>query len=106
MTPQVMIQPSSLMYEGIQSVQTGSFYLFRFTDGLQTRFEELLERNKTEQLTADEQAELAGISDLSRIFTFINAQLAAQAKWCPTPLETWYANVPATSANTVIHPNT
>ena len=27
-----------------------------------------------------------GISELLRIFTLINAQLAAQAKWCPMQL--------------------
>ena len=34
-----------------------------------------------------------GISELLRIFTLINAQLAAQAKWCPMQLENMFDNV-------------
>jgi hypothetical protein len=79
MPPQLMVQPSELMLSGIRSEQIGDFKLFRFTDELQTRFEALMERYKAGVLTAEEEAEMAGISDLSKIFTFINAQLAAQA---------------------------
>jgi hypothetical protein len=105
MTPQLMVQPSTLMHSGIQVVQVGSFQLFRFTDELQVRSDELIERHKAGLLIADEAAELAGISDLSRIFTFINAQLAATAKWVPSNIDDWYANEPNISANTATPPN-
>jgi hypothetical protein len=54
-----------------------SVSLFRFTDELQTRLETLLEKQKTDSLSDAEAADWAGITDLSRTFTFINAQLAA-----------------------------
>ena len=40
--------------------------------------ENLLEKRKAEQITADEIAELDAIGELDRIFTHINAMLAAQ----------------------------
>ena len=78
MTAQMMIQPSSLLPNGIEIRQVNNFNLFKFTDGLQARSDELLERNKVKLLTPEEAAELAGISELSRIFTLINAMVVAQ----------------------------
>lgn len=78
MTQQLMVQPSSLLPKGIQISQVNNLNLFKFTDELQARSDELLEQSKAELLTPDEAAELAGISELARIFTFINAVLAAQ----------------------------
>ena len=77
MTAQMMIQPSSLLPNGIEIRQVNNFNLFKFTDDLQARSDELLERNKVESLTPEEAAELAGISELSRIFTLINAMVIA-----------------------------
>jgi hypothetical protein len=99
MTPQLMVQPSSFVRFGVQLNQLGDVYIFKFTEELQIRFEDLLSKNKQESLTAEERAELEGISELSRIFTLINAQLAAQAKWCPTQLENLSAIALDTSAN-------
>ena len=76
MNTQLMVKPSSLMPQGIKMVEFGNIYLFRFTDELQSRMEELLERKKVDLLTADETPELAGIIELSGIFTLINAQLS------------------------------
>ncbi len=78
MTAQMMIQPSSLLPNGIEIRQVNNFNLFKFTDNLQARSDELLERNKFEALTPEETAELAGISELSRIFTLINAMVIAK----------------------------
>lgn len=78
-----MVKPSSLLPSGIQLNEFGNIYLFRFTDQLQERLETLLEKRKTEVLTPEEATEWAGITELSRIFTFINAELAAKAQWCP-----------------------
>lgn len=83
MTPQLMVQPSSLMASRVQMREFGGVYLFRFSDELQSRFEALLDRQKSTALTDEERAEYAGITELQRIFTLINAQLAAQSKWCP-----------------------
>ncbi len=92
MNTQLMVKPSSLMPQGLKMVEFGNIYLFRFTDDLQSRMEELLERKKVDLLTADEIPELAGIIELSRIFTLINAQLSTQAKWCPIALDNLYDN--------------
>ncbi|HEY9606315.1 MAG TPA: hypothetical protein V6C85_32205 [Allocoleopsis sp.] len=104
-TPQLMIQPSSLMFSGIQIKQLNDVYLFRFTEELQTRSEELLERSKAGALTPEEEIELAGISELSRIFTFVNSKIAAQFKWSPEQLKQLY-DEPETSVNTAIPQNT
>ena len=40
--------------------------------------ESLLEKKKADQMTSDEMAELDAIGELDRIFTHINAMLAAQ----------------------------
>jgi len=85
MTPQLMVQPSTLMSSGIRMSEFGNISLFKFTSELQSRFEELLEKKKADILTPEEEAEYAGISELERIFTLINAQLAAKSKWCPIP---------------------
>ncbi|HLO87550.1 MAG TPA: hypothetical protein VK203_21445 [Nostocaceae cyanobacterium] len=87
MTPKLMVQPSSLMPSGVKMSEFGNIYLFRFTDELQTRFEELLTKKKSGIITPDEEAEYTGISELERIFTLINAQLAAKSKDCPTQIK-------------------
>ncbi|PHM06213.1 hypothetical protein [Nostoc sp. 'Peltigera malacea cyanobiont' DB3992] len=87
MTTQLMVQPSSLMSSGIRMSEFGDIYLFKFTDELQSRFEELLQKKKADTLTPEEEAEYVGISELERIFTLINAQLAAKSKWCPNKLK-------------------
>ncbi len=84
----------------------GDIYLFKFTSELQSRLEELLEKKKANLLTPEEEAEYAGISELERIFTLINAQLASKSKWCPTKLEDLYDNEPDTSVNTATPQNT
>jgi hypothetical protein len=106
MTPQLMIQPSTLLASGIEARPFGDVTLFRFTTELQDRSDALIQRAKLGPLTADEEAELVGISELSRIFTFINAQLSAKASWCPTKLDDGFNNVPAPSASTATPPNT
>ena len=106
MTPQLMIQPSSLMSDGITVQEFGDIYLFRFTDELQSRFESLLARKKGNQLTADEAVEYAGIAELERIFTLINAQLAAKSKWCPAKLENLFDDEQDSAVNTATPPNT
>jgi hypothetical protein len=103
---QLMVQPSHFMSSGIKLNKSGDLYLFRFTDELQNRLENLLEKKKADVLTEEEQTELAGISELSRIFTLINAQLAMKHKWYPNQPEDLSNNVPNTFVNTVTPPNT
>lgn len=70
-------KPSSLIHE-IQLEKVDDWNLFKFSDSLQLRMECLLEKKKADQVTLDEIAELDAIEELDRIFTHINAMLAAQ----------------------------
>ncbi|MEB3355144.1 MAG: hypothetical protein VKK04_00250 [Synechococcales bacterium] len=70
-------KPSSLIHE-IQLEKVGDLDLFKFSESLQLRMEILLEKKKTDQITPDEIIELEAIGELDRIFTHINAMLAAQ----------------------------
>jgi hypothetical protein len=70
-------RPSTLL-GGIKVEKVDKFNLFKFTDELQKRMEELLERKKADLLTSDEVMELEAIGELDRIFTHINAMLVAQ----------------------------
>jgi hypothetical protein len=70
-------KPSSLIHE-IQLEKVGNWNLFKFSKSLQLRMESFLEKKKADQLTSDEISELDAIGELDRIFTHINAMLAAQ----------------------------
>jgi hypothetical protein len=70
-------KPSSLIHE-IRLEKVDNWNLFKFSESLQLRMENLLENKKSDQITPDEIAELDAIGELDRIFTHINAMLAAQ----------------------------
>ncbi|NJN03411.1 MAG: hypothetical protein HC816_13580 [Leptolyngbyaceae cyanobacterium RM1_1_2] len=70
-------RPSSLIHE-IQLEKIDDWNLFKFSESLQLRMESLLEKKKADQMTSDDIAELDVIGELDRIFTHINAMLAAQ----------------------------
>ncbi|MEG3437495.1 hypothetical protein V0288_10225 [Pannus brasiliensis CCIBt3594] len=73
----ILNKPSSLIHE-VQIEKVGNWSLFKFSEPLQLRMESLLEKKKADRLTADEIDELEAIGELDRIFTHINAMLAAQ----------------------------
>ncbi|MEE3717919.1 hypothetical protein V2H45_14355 [Tumidithrix elongata RA019] len=106
MITQTMVQPSSLLPIGMNIVPLGNVFLFHLTDDLQDRLEDLLDRKKADTLTNEQTAELEGITELSRIFTLINAQIAEKALWCPLKPEDLFENAPVTSVNTAIRQNT
>lgn len=62
----------------IQLQKVGEWNLFKFSESLQLQMENLLEKKKADQLSPDEITELDNIGELDRIFTHINAMLAAQ----------------------------
>jgi hypothetical protein len=97
---QVMKQPSSWLYRGIKLNPTDKFRPFYFTEELQLRLESLLERNREHQLDTDEQAEMAGLLELNKIFSFVNTQLATQQWQSTTLLDSSSVNEPDSSANT------
>ena len=69
-------KPSALMHE-IQLEKVGDWNLFKFSETLQLRMESLLDKKKADEITPDEIDELDVIGELDRIFTHINAMLAA-----------------------------
>jgi hypothetical protein len=79
MVTQIMVQPSSWVESGIKLSKVRGMNLFKFTDELQARLDDLAEHKKCEVLTQAEEAELAGILELDRIFTLLNARIIAEA---------------------------
>ncbi|MEA5452382.1 hypothetical protein VB780_27665 [Leptolyngbya sp. CCNP1308] len=79
MITQMMVQPSSWVDSGVTLRKVRGQSLFKFTDSLQIRLDDLAERQKTDELTEIEQAELAGILELDRIFTLLNAKIIAES---------------------------
>lgn len=77
MITETMVQPSSWIEAGIEIQKVRGLNLFKFTDELQSRLEVLIERKKNNTLTPEETAELAGLTELDRIFTLLNARIIA-----------------------------
>jgi hypothetical protein len=75
----MMVQPSSWVESGIKLSKVRDLNLFKFTDELQARLDNLAEKKKSEKLAEEEEAELAGILELGRIFTLLNARIIAEA---------------------------
>ncbi|MGF1523400.1 MAG: hypothetical protein ACFBSF_13885 [Leptolyngbyaceae cyanobacterium] len=79
MVTQTMVQPSSWIESGIQIQKVRGLNLFKFTDELQARLEALINQQKSGDLTPEDEAELAGITELDRIFTLMNARIIAES---------------------------
>lgn len=79
MNAQMMVQPSFWVESGIKISKVRNFNLFKFTDELLSRLEQLSEKKKAEILTTEEETELAGRLELDRIFTLLNAKIIAQS---------------------------
>lgn len=76
---QVAISPSTLLDEGICVEDIEGLRLFKFTEALQAKLEELLQKNELDALSSEEADELDSINELERFFTYLNAQLIAPA---------------------------
>ncbi|MEH2052363.1 hypothetical protein [Nostoc sp.] len=105
MTPKLMIEPSYWLETGIKLNKVNNLNLFKFTEELQERSDDLLERSKSGLITLEEKAELDGISELAQIFTYANSVLAAESTWFPTPSEKSSVKEQNTSANIVTPQN-
>jgi hypothetical protein len=79
MIAQVMVQPSIWIESGITVKKVRYVYLFKFTDALQARLDVLAERRKSGILSAEEEAELAGLLELDGIFTLLNGKIIAES---------------------------
>ncbi|MFN6495634.1 MAG: hypothetical protein RMX65_001010 [Nostoc sp. DedQUE01] len=98
-TPKLMIEPSSWLETGIKLEKVNNLNIFKFTDELQSRSDELLEKSKLGLITAEEKAELDGISELAQIFTYANSVLASESTWSPIISEKSLQKEQNTSAN-------
>jgi hypothetical protein len=79
MITETMVKPSSWVTTDVRMEKVRNLYLYKFSETLQNRLDDLNDRLKASQLNDEERAELAGILDLDRIFTFLNAQIIAQS---------------------------
>jgi hypothetical protein len=79
MLTELMVQPSSWVETGITVETVRGLKLFKFTEDLQERFEQLIELYKQDQLTGEQEAELKGLAELDRIFTLLNARSIAHS---------------------------
>jgi hypothetical protein len=68
-----VIKPSDWITTGIQVKTINNLKLFKFTEELGDRLQELLDRKK-----AAEANELEAIGELDMMFTYVNAMLSAQ----------------------------
>jgi hypothetical protein len=77
MITQTMVQPSSWVANEIQIARVRDRYLFKFSDELQAKLDQLNQQKKASALTEGEGAELEGMLELDRIFTLLNAKIIA-----------------------------
>lgn len=73
-----LLRPSAILPEGISIQKVNGLTLFKFTEPLGIRMQELLDRKKSDTLTPDEALELETIGELDNIFSYINAVMAAE----------------------------
>ncbi|NER19335.1 MAG: hypothetical protein F6J86_02050 [Symploca sp. SIO1B1] len=73
-----LIKPSTILPKGLRIQQVNNLFLFKFTDELGNRMQELLDKKKADTITSDEIIELETIGELDNIFSYINAVIAAQ----------------------------
>jgi hypothetical protein len=78
MITQTMVQPSFWIEGGVEIQKVRGLNLFKFTHEIQVRLESLIDRQKCNLLTPAETNELAGITELDRIFTLMNARIIAE----------------------------
>lgn len=74
-----LLKPLMLLPKGLQVQQVNNLTLFKFTEELGDRLQTLLDKQKTDGLTAEEALELDEIGELDEIFSYINAVMAARA---------------------------
>lgn len=83
-----LAKPSSWLEKGILLEKVNGVNLFKFTDELHTRMQELIDKKQADSITPEEDAELAAIGELIMIVTYMNGMIAAAAQK-PQETETW-----------------
>jgi hypothetical protein len=74
-----LLKPSDWIATGIRVETIDNLKLFKFTEELGDRLQELLDRKKADRLTPDEAMELEALGELDMMFTYVNAMLSAQS---------------------------
>jgi hypothetical protein len=74
-----LIKPSTFLPNGLCIQRVNNLTLFKFTNELGERMQELLDKKKADTLTPEEAIELETIGELDNIFSYINAVIAAEA---------------------------
>jgi hypothetical protein len=74
-----LIKPSTFLPTGLCTQRVNNLTLFKFTDELGERMQELLDKKKADILTPEEVIELETVGELDDIFTYINAVITAEA---------------------------
>ena len=74
-----LIKPSALLPKGLCVKHVNQLMLFKFTDEMGDRLQELLDKKKADMLTPHESIELETIGELDEIFSYINAVVIAQS---------------------------
>jgi hypothetical protein len=77
MITETMVKPSFWIEQGIKITTVRNLFLFKFTDDLQNRLDELSDKRNQKELSEEEEAELLGILELNQIFTLLNARIIA-----------------------------
>ncbi|MEH1830810.1 MAG: hypothetical protein V7L29_01690 [Nostoc sp.] len=75
-----VVKPSSWLKNGIQVEKANNLNLFKFTDELQARMQELVDRKTADSLTPEEAAEMEAIGELIIIVSYINGMIASEAQ--------------------------
>jgi hypothetical protein len=76
---ETLLKPSTFIPKGIQVEEINNLTLFKFTEELGDRRQELLDRKKADLLSTEESIELATIGELDEIFSYINSVITAKA---------------------------
>ncbi|MFN6527057.1 MAG: hypothetical protein RMY32_009610 [Nostoc sp. ChiSLP03a] len=74
------IKPSSWLEKGIKIEKVSNINLFKITDELSNRMQELVDKKTVNSQTPEEEAELEAIGELVIIVTYINGMIANEAQ--------------------------
>lgn len=80
MITETMVKPSFWIEQGIKMTSVRNLFLFKFTEELQSRLDELSDKRNRDDLSSEEEAELLGILELNQIFTLLNARIISESK--------------------------
>jgi hypothetical protein len=75
---QTLLNPSSLLPNGLKIQKFNQTLLFKFSDELGDRLQVLLDKKKEDCLSPEEMLELESTGELDEIFSYINTVMLAE----------------------------